>query len=224
MKECIVRLVNGPEIKRLIKTRGSYLVYRKFDENLSLVVVKKPTYWEDMNTEFIKPDDLVCVTDQDDIDIDSFIDEALAYTMSKMPPRLFSAQRIEDKDLLLSGRFMDADYLYDYRFAIFGIELGKKGARLTHTGWFGGAVALFYPGVAKRLSSLMQGDFFATFPSLNEVRIHPTYTTNAYEVHEAIRSWNAARDKSLLYKSITNSVYRYCASRQEFQEVAYPDW
>lgn len=139
-----------------------------------------------------------------------------------MPPRIFSSQKIGSDDLFHTGLFMEDEQRYGYSNAIIDKKMSINGLRLTTSCWFGGAVAVFYPGVAKRLSILLNSDFFVTFPTQHEARIHSAVFTDPHQVHGAITDWN--RVKYGPFGGMSGNVFRYCAARDDFQQIEYYDW
>lgn len=211
-KKYIVKLMYSDEFFSLAENCRDYFVYHSFGEYFKLVVCEKrknqflPVKWNEM------------IDNIGDLPKEEFFAKALRYTRKKLPPRLICNEHIEQVDLLNCGKFQSRDYMNSYRYLLNSRGWGTMGLRLTNTGWIGGAIAVFYPGVLRDISKIIGEDFFLTFLSLDEARIHPVSEVNAYEVHEAITNWNKITPKSLTH------VYRYCAMRGELQEVTYPDW
>ena len=93
---------------------------------------------------------------------------------------------------------------------------GSLGYRLTTTKNINGAVALFYPGVLKRLAQLMGGDYFVGFTSIHEAIIHPAKRQSPENMRESIKDINEVFPKE---EMLTNAVYRYHVSSGLLAEV-----
>ncbi|MCR4617907.1 MAG: hypothetical protein K5669_06950 [Lachnospiraceae bacterium] len=192
--------------------------------NIRLVVVKMP--------DSITPESICSLTERD-LDFEtpleprerkSVFEYAALRTSKMLPPRIFFSESIEGKDMYNSGMFMDYDEAAGRHIETIDKKRALKGIRLTTTGWFGGAVAVFYPGVAKRLSELMKSDFYVTFPSVHEARVHSASWSNVHEVHRAISEWNRLGKMRDTDEYVGDVVLRYCTVRDEFLPVEYPDW
>lgn len=161
--------------------------------------------------------------------------QALFRTEMLLPPRLYTEQdRAGSRNLWeapeiygVQGSFRQrsadtrkllkpADRYETACVAEDGIDSGHSGLRLTNSLGVSGAAAFFYPGVKERLSLLLDGDYYAAFPSVHEVRIYPV-------CHEAVRRLMAeVREGRSRYESeelLTGRIYRYSGCRQELIEV-----
>ena len=78
-----------------------------------------------------------------------------------------------------------------------------------------GAVAIFLPGVAKRLADLMDADFYMVFTSIHEVMIHNadhSYRRILKMFERNFAGGNSEED------FLTDKIYRYCRDRR-FSDV-----
>lgn len=134
---------------------------------------------------------------------------ALVNTSFLYPPRLYS---VED---LLSW---DGKRHTDGRFMAEGeegrVRRGMRGYILTNTLEINGAVALFYPGVARRIAQILDGDFYIAFTSIHEAQIHSVGMIPADVVERSLRETNGhcnAEDEVL-----TDQVYCYRSEKGSF--------
>lgn len=134
---------------------------------------------------------------------------ALVNTSFLYPPRLYS---VED---LLSW---DGKRHTDGRFMAEGeagrIRRGMRGYILTNTLEINGAVAMFYPGVARRISEIVEGDFYIAFTSIHEAQIHSAGMIPAEIVEHSLRETNGHCNPQ--EEVLTNQVYCYRAQKGSF--------
>lgn len=192
--------------------------------DMRLVVVAEPEELIPGNLYGLKMRDVELEIPEDDAGRDKMFEKACWNTRASMPPRIFSSERISGKDMYRTGVFMEDELVYGKSMPVVDKKIATGGIRLTTSCWFGGAVALFYPGVAERLCRVLGSDYFITFPSVHEVRLHSALWTNAYDVHAAITDWNRIRYRDSLGETLSGDVYRYCSKRGEIQRVEYYDW
>lgn len=130
------------------------------------------------------------------------LERALVNTSFLYPPRLYSVE-----DLLCwdgkkheDGRFMD-------REGELRIKRGLRGYILTNTLEINGAIALFYPGVARRIAECFGEDFYVAFTSIHEAQVHSAGTISPDIIESSLRDTNrhCNREEEVL----TNNVYRY---------------
>lgn len=134
---------------------------------------------------------------------------ALVNTSFLYPPRLYS---VED---LLSW---DGKRHTDGRFMAEGeegrVRRGMRGYILTNTLEINGAVALFYPGVARRISEIVDGDFYIAFTSIHEAQIHSVGMIPAEVVERSLRETNGHCNTA--EEVLTDQVYCYRAEKGSF--------
>ncbi|MDO4292382.1 MAG: DUF5688 family protein [Eubacteriales bacterium] len=137
------------------------------------------------------------------------LQRALVNTSFLYPPRLYS---IED---LLSwdgkrhedGRFMSED-------ASCRIRRGLRGYILTNTLEINGAIALFYPGVAKKIAEGLGERFYIAFTSIHEAQIHSAGMISSDVVERSLRDTN--RHCNAPDEVLTNRVYCYDPEKKSF--------
>ncbi len=216
-----IRLVPSDMFWNIRKNYNGLILYKQVGD-LTLVMIKEPSVMVPDNLYGLKPADLEIKIPDDNDEREKLFDKAGWNSRYCMPPRLFSEQRLSTGDLYHTGLFMEDEPKYGYSNTIIDKKKAYNGMRLTTSCWFGGAVAVFYPGVAGRLADLFESDFFVTFPSPHEARIHGTRFNDVHQVHDAITEWN--RVKYGEFKGMSGAVFRYCAGREEFQQIEYYDW
>ncbi|MEI3413498.1 MAG: DUF5688 family protein [Blautia sp.] len=85
------------------------------------------------------------------------------------PPRIFMWEKLFYNPDYDGENFMSPDHELVMEKNSIGICLST--ARRTN-----GAIAIFLPGVARRLAELLEGDYFIVFTSIHEVMIHSVGT------------------------------------------------
>lgn len=70
-----------------------------------------------------------------------------------------------------------------------------------------GATVLFLPGVAERLSELLDGDFYAVFTSIHEVMIHSVETADVDDLKAVLM--HTLSEATMERDVLTEYVYRY---------------
>lgn len=141
---------------------------------------------------------------------------ALLNSYEKMPPRLFKAGDFETKPDVSKGIFIPEEKASSLPINPSDRWEGLRGYRLTTVRQLNGALAMFYPGVRKRLAEIMGGDYYVGFTSIHEAVIHPVRFKNPNDMKEAIQHINAVFDEQ---EMLTNRVYRYSCKREELLEV-----
>lgn len=141
---------------------------------------------------------------------------ALLNCTQRMPPRLYYAQdelRYYDER---GGTFMPGEEGVPIRINKWDIAQGNVGYRLTTTRRFGGAIALFYPGVKERLAELFGGDYYVAFTSVNEARLYPVHHKPLSDLKAELEHNNALLENRSF---LTGRVYRYGQVRGDLIEV-----
>ncbi len=92
-------------------------------------------------------------------------EQAVQNSIKLMPPRLWNLGR-----MLLEADYSGEDFMEPgYVCRIAGTSMGECLSTVDKTN---GAAAVFFPGVADRLSQLIGSGFYAVFTSIHEVMIH----------------------------------------------------
>lgn len=97
--------------------------------------------------------------------VEKVFNEALHNTYEMAPPRIYRWEKLSYNSEYDGENFMDL---------LTGYEINKEavGNCLSTTKRVNGAVAVFLPGVAERLATLLGSDFYLVFTSIHEVMIH----------------------------------------------------
>lgn len=126
-------------------------------------------------------------------------DSAMINTHVLYPPRIYDW-------LHGNGRFGYRDGVFMSPLEPVTLEKGPQGNCLTNVKQLNGATALFYPGVAKRISVLLGEDFYAVFTSIHEVMIHGASTVEPSVIRASLASVNANNQKEEI---LSDKVYYY---------------
>ena len=94
------------------------------------------------------------------------------------------------------------------------IDKGPLGNCLSTTIRSNGAVAVFLPGVAERLSELLEGDFYAVFTSVHEVMIHSVVESNEMDLKATLL--DTLEEATPEADVLTKKVYRYDKESKDF--------
>lgn len=142
---------------------------------------------------------------------DDIFKEALDNTYKLTPPRIhvhnlldieFMASLIDDGDDFMSPSYT-GELIKD-----FGENM------LTTTKKANGAVAVFLPGVAKRLAELLGTDFYIVFTSVNEAMIHADTYIDPYELKAIlVDTMNECTPKE---ERLTSKIYKYVSDENKF--------
>ena len=141
------------------------------------------------------------------IDENVVFEAALINTYFISPPRIFMWEKLIGNPEYDGEWFMDLNHEFHLKHDSIGNCLST--ARRTN-----GAVAVFLPGVAKRLSDLMNADFYMVFTSIHEVMIHNVNTSYPEDLEVVLRETlrEATPDEDFL----TDKIYRYCRETGDF--------
>lgn len=141
------------------------------------------------------------------------LEEALVNTSFLYPPRLYCVEEILswEKKKHGDGRFMAEGEVSPFR-------KGARGYLLTNTLEINGAIALFYPGVLKKLAEGLEGDFYIAFTSIHEAQIHAAGMVTPEAVETSLRDTN--RHCNRREEILTDRVYCY---RRETQSLGIID-
>lgn len=138
-------------------------------------------------------------------------EKAFQNTISFMPPRIYPCSELGSNFRKEEGRFMEPDAcLMERRMS------DILGYRLTTVKNINGAIAVFYPGVKKRISELLGGDYYIGFTSIHEAVLQPTVSGTVQAMKDAIAEINTIFPQE---EMLSNRVYRYCRESGEMEEV-----
>lgn len=140
---------------------------------------------------------------------DEVLQTALVNTSFLYPPRLYS---VEDMLAWDGKRRTDGRFMADGEAG--KVRRGMRGYILTNTLEINGAVAIFYPGVARRIAEIADGDFYIAFTSIHEAQIHSAGMIPADVVERSLRETN--RHCNPEEEVLTDQVYCYRAEKGSF--------
>ena len=79
-----------------------------------------------------------------------------------------------------------------------------------------GAIAMFYPGVMKRIGELYGDDYYIAFTGTSEARLHKKGTIQPRNILSRIKQMNKAFDPSEI---LSHKVYLYETAKQEMRQL-----
>ena len=141
------------------------------------------------------------------IDENAVFDAALINTYFISPPRIFLWEKLIGNPEYDGECFMDLNHEFHLKRDSIGNCLST--ARRTN-----GAVAVFLPGVAKRLADLMNADFYLVFTSIHEVMIHNVNISYPEDLEIVLR--DTIQEATPEEDFLTDKVYRYCRETGDF--------
>ena len=77
-----------------------------------------------------------------------------------------------------------------------------------------GAVAVFLPGVAERLSYLLDSDFYMVFTSIHEVMIHNDHCVDPEDLESVLA--DTIKEATPEEDYLTSRIYQYCRETHRF--------
>lgn len=87
---------------------------------------------------------------------------------------------------------------------------------VTTTAQINGAIAMFYPGVMKRLAELFGDDYYIAFTGTSEARLHKKGTIQPRNILMRIKQMNKTFDPADV---LSNKVYLYETANQEMRQL-----
>ncbi|MCD7998348.1 MAG: DUF5688 family protein [Clostridiales bacterium] len=138
------------------------------------------------------------------------METALKNTYEMFPPTLFDIMGLTSGEEDRFCSFMDRELLPVSGDSVCGIFI-------TNSNQINGAVTLFLPGVAKKLSELLGGDFYIAFTSMHEAAIHKINTVQVEMIRESLTELH--RDMVESDDFLTERVYRYDSEKDRIELV-----
>lgn len=131
-------------------------------------------------------------------------------TFRLFPPRLFNWLEFD--------RFRDEDYgVFMERDPELKLEGGSCATFVTTKNQLNGAVAVFLPGVAKRLGELLGTDFYIAFTSMHEAAIHSCEKVYPETIRESLKGLNEEMPSEDDF--LTEKVYYYNRKTDRIEAV-----
>lgn len=138
--------------------------------------------------------------EQWEMDKDEVFEAALLNTYFISPPRIYCWEKMIFDSHYEGENFMNL--LSDYP-----IRRGAVGNCLSTVKRTNGAVAVFLPGVARRLADLMQGSLYLVFTSIHEVMIHNENTADPEDLRHVLA--DTVRETTSEEDVLTLHIYHY---------------
>lgn len=140
-------------------------------------------------------------------DGDTVFEAALINTYFISPPRIYHWEKMLFDKNYAGDNFMDM--LGTYR-----PNKGISGNCLSTEKRTNGAVAIFLPGVARRLAELLEADLYLVFTSVHEVMVHKADIVYPEDLKEVLEDTIEKATPKEDY--LTSSIYRYSRRTGEF--------
>lgn len=138
---------------------------------------------------------------------DKVFDDALLNTYFMTPPRIYRWEKLIYNPEYDGENFMDL-------LSGFVINKDAVGNCLSTTRRTNGAVAVFLPGVARRLGDLLGEDFYMVFTSIHEVMIHNDRKVEPDELIDVLE--DTIKEATPAEDFLSARIYHYCRESGEF--------
>lgn len=134
------------------------------------------------------------------MDSEKVLEDAILNTYFMSPPRIYHWEKLMVNPNYEGEIFMDL---------LAGCQLNKNstGNCLSTTKRTNGAVAIFLPGVARRLADLMGQDLYLVFTSIHEVMVHNVKRANPVDLKNILA--DTIREATPKEDYLTSSIYYY---------------
>lgn len=125
------------------------------------------------------------------------MEAALLNTACMYAPRIYKMEKM----------FFDPDYCGEEINERIKLEKGPLGNCLSTSVTTNGAVAVFLPGVAKKLGELLDSDFYLVFTSIHELMIHSVKNTCPDRLSQILA--DTVEESTRPEDYLTSAIYRY---------------
>ena len=137
--------------------------------------------------------------------------EALENTYRATPPRIYKWEGVLCDESYAGESFMNDEDVCD-------LDKSFSGNILSTTRKTNGAVAVFLPGVAEKISELLDSDFYMVFTSIHEVMIHRTGSgVDPKDLKLVLRY--TLREVTPSSDYLTSKIYKYNRKTHKFECV-----
>lgn len=137
--------------------------------------------------------------------------EALENTYRATPPRIYKWEGILRDEPYAGESFMNDEDVCD-------LDKSFSGNILSTTRKTNGAVAVFLPGVAEKISELLDSDFYMVFTSIHEVMIHSTGSGVDLKDLKLVLQ-DTLREATPSSDYLTEKIYKYNRRTHKFECV-----
>ena len=142
---------------------------------------------------------------------DNIFNEAIENTYRMSPPRFYMLEKMLLNNNYSGDSFMNSDDTFQLNDRFVGNLLST--ARQTN-----GAIAVFLPGVAEKISEMLKSDFYMVFTSIHEVMIHSTKSgVDPSDLKNVLKSTIAEVTREQDY--LTEKIYKYNRKAHKFECV-----
>lgn len=142
---------------------------------------------------------------------DDIFNEAIENTYRMSPPRFYMLEKMLLNTNYSGDSFMNSDDV---------LQLNNQlvGNLLSTTRQINGAIAVFLPGVAEKISEMLKSDFYMVFTSIHEVMIHSTKSgVDPRDLKNILKSTIAEVTQARDY--LTEKIYKYNRKTHKFECV-----
>ena len=142
---------------------------------------------------------------------DDIFNEAIKNTYYLTPPRIYKLEGVLCDESYTGEGFMNDEDICD-------LDKSFSGNILSTTRKTNGAIAVFLPGVAEKISELLDSDFYMVFTSIHEVMIHSTGSGVDSEDLKIILQ-DTLREATPSSDYLTEKIYKYNRKTHKFECV-----
>ena len=138
---------------------------------------------------------------------DKVFREALVNTYFLSPPRAYSWEKMLEDYSYEGENFMDLLHPCALNASPCGNCISTR--RKTN-----GAISIFLPGVAARLSDLLEDDLYLAFTSVHEVMVHSAHEADPRDLQVVLR--NTIQESTPEEDFLTEKIYKYNREEESF--------
>lgn len=142
---------------------------------------------------------------------DDIFNEAIKNTYYLTPPRIYKWEGVLCDESYAGESFMNDEDVCD-------LDKSFSGNILSTTRKTNGAVAVFLPGVAEKISELLDSDFYMVFTSIHEVMIHSTGSGVDLKDLKLVLQ-DTLREATPSSDYLTEKIYKYNRRTHKFECV-----
>lgn len=137
--------------------------------------------------------------------------EAIKNTYYLTPPRIYKWEGVLCDESYAGESFMNDEDICD-------LDKSFSGNTLSTTRKTNGAIAVFLPGVAEKISELLDSDFYMVFTSIHEVMIHSTGSgVDPKDLKLVLQ--DTLREVTPSSDYLTEKIYKYNRKTHKFECV-----
>ena len=142
---------------------------------------------------------------------DDIFNEAIKNTYYLTPPRIYKWEGVLCDESYAGDSFMNDEDVCD-------LDKSFNGNILSTTRKTNGAIAVFLPGVAEKISELLDSDFYMVFTSIHEVMIHSIKSgVDPKDLKFVLR--DTLREVTPSSDYLTEKIYKYNRKTHKFECV-----